>query len=272
MSRLLDHPVALCNIVRRVALAAGAATLEFFDEAGFPDAQEKTDGSPVTDADQAAERIILDGLRDIIPHMPVIAEEAYYSGACAAEAAAIEAGAHEYFWLVDALDGTRAFIEGDPDYTVNIALIKSGVPILGVIYAPAHGELYAGAGAGTAIRWHEDTGRDKDIHVRKPAAAGLNVMASVRHGDAAQLDEYLSAFKVARLTRRSSSLKFCMIAAGKADLYPRFGQTSEWDVAAGDAILRAAGGSVTTLAGDDFTYGHAARKFKNPPFIAGPKL
>ena len=262
--KLLAHPKALCNIVRRVAVAAGDITLEYFDEAGMDSSQYelKSDGSPLTKADTLAEAYITKELLATLPDVPVVGEEAFARG----EVAALDG--HDYFWLVDALDGTRQFKDGNPEYTVNIALIYKGMPILGVIYAPARGELYAGCGAGTALRWLAETDSEKSIKVRRPPHGGLVVVTSKNHGDTGKIDALLSSHKVAKRMKVGSSLKFCFIAAGKADLYPRYGETSEWDTAAGDAILRAAGGVIEDMNGQPLVYGGHNGKFLNPEFIA----
>jgi len=259
---LLKHPQALCNMVRRIAIKAGDHTLQYYDESGSMAFEHKENGSVVTIADREAEDIILAGLRDIAPDIPMIGEES------------IEAGHRpdisqaEYFWLVDPLDGTRGFVRGSPDYTVNIALIHRDQPVIGVIYAPVPGELYAGFGTGTAIRWMAESESEKPIRVRDMPHKGITVMESSHHRAAEIEDRFLMDLKVEKRVRRGSSIKICMIAAGKADLYPRLGETSEWDTAAGDAILRAAGGKIVDLKGVALTYGHAERDFNNPEFIA----
>jgi 3'(2'), 5'-bisphosphate nucleotidase len=263
--KLLQHLPALCNTVRRIAVDAGHATLEYFDEAGFHGALDKADGSPVTAADQASEAIIEKALRNLLPEIPIVAEEAAAAGNLP------EIAGKEYFWLVDPLDGTKEFITGSGDYTVNIALIRNGEPVVGVVYTPVNGELYAGSGLGTAVRWLEKTGNEKNIHVRTAPAAGLTVVASRNHGDPARLDSFLSHYKVERLLKKGSSLKICAVAAGKADVYPRFGPTSEWDTAAGDAVLRSAGGFITDMKGAVLRYGKEDGKFLNPEFIAAGK-
>lgn len=269
-SKLLLHRAALCNTVRRIALEAGEITLEYFDEAGYDGADSKADGSPVTLADQEAEKLIQKRLEDMLPGIPMIGEEASAAGHKP------DLTGHDYFWLVDPLDGTKEFISGSGDYTVNIALIHKGAPVLGVVFAPAVGELYAGyteeSGNTKAIRWLEETGSEKDIRVRRPPREGLTVVASKSHGSSQRLDQYLNDYKVEKLVKRGSSLKICIIAAGKADLYPRFGPTSEWDTAAGDAVLRAAGGIIVDLQGKPLTYGGADPKFLNPEFIAAPRV
>lgn len=252
-------------MVRRIALEAGYATLAHFDESGSQNVETKDDGSPVTVADREAEEIIEKKLKEILPDIPIIGEEA------AAVGRLPDLSGAEYFWLVDPLDGTKEFISGSGDYTVNIALIRDGTPVLGVVYAPVKGELYAGHEPGSAIRWLDDTNVEKSIQVRKPPKAGLTVVASRNHGDGGKLEKFLESYKVEKLLKRGSSLKICAVAAGKADLYPRFGPTCEWDTAAGDAVLRAAGGILTTTDGQPMTYGHAGRKFLNPEFIAAPR-
>lgn len=267
-NKLLIHRAALCNMVRRIALEAGELTLDYFDEAGFSDAQAKADGSPVTVADQKAEELIEAKLLEILPDVPIVGEEGIAGGR------KVDLSAADYFWLVDPLDGTKEFVSGSGDYTVNIALIYKGVPVLGVVYAPAIGELYAGFteenGSARALRWLEDTGTEKDIRVRRSPAEGLTIVSSRSHGSGSRLEKFLDHYKVAKLVRRGSSLKICAVAAGKADLYPRLGPTCEWDTAAGDAVLRAAGGAVRTLEGRVFTYGGTDPKFLNPEFVAAP--
>lgn len=267
-SKLLLHRAALCNRVRRIALEAGQITLDYFDEAGYQGADAKADGSPVTLADQEAEKLIQRQLEEMLPGIPMIGEEASAAGHRP------DLAGQEYFWLVDPLDGTKEFISGKGDYTVNIALIHKGEPILGVVFAPAIGELYAGYteenGNCKAVRWLEDTESEKDIQVRKPPKEGLTVVASKSHGSAQRLDQYLSGYKIEKLLKRGSSLKICVIAAGKADLYPRFGPTCEWDTAAGDAVLRASGGIIRDFQGKPLVYGGADPHFLNPEFVAAP--
>ena len=249
-------------MVRRVAQEAGALLYEHF-EAYVPGMEDaKADGSPVTAADRAAEELITAALYELVPGVPVVAEEAVAAGRIP------DLAGHEYFWLVDPLDGTKAFVRGEPDFTVNIALIRNGAPVLGVIYAPVKGEMYSGHGPGTARRALDETGSEKDIAVRPAPASGLVIMASGSHGDKAKLDRFLEAYKVAKMVRISSSLKFCALACGRADMYPRFGPTCEWDTAAGDAILRAAGAGVYDLSGAPLRYGKADEKFINPEFVA----
>ncbi len=255
---LLDYPKALVNQVRRLAVEAGEATLDYFG--GYRDADLKADGSPVTIADRKAEEIIVAGLQAITPGIPVIAEESFAAGE------QHNISGIEYFWLVDPLDGTREFIGGSGEYTVNIALIHKGEPLLGVVYAPAADELFAACGPDSAIRFAG--GREKAIKVRHLPRKGLAIVVSRHHGDPERLDEFLKEIKVSKLLKKGSSLKICAIAAGKADLYPRFGRTSEWDTAAGHAILRAAGGDITDFSGRPLVYGRNPGDFGNPEFLA----
>jgi 3'(2'), 5'-bisphosphate nucleotidase len=217
----------------------------------------KADASPVTLADQQAEALILAGLARLAPEVPVVAEEAVAAGQVPAVA--------ECFWLVDPLDGTREFIQRNGEFTVNIALIEQGVPVLGLVYAPALGRLYTGAlGLGA---WLEDAAGRRPIHCRAVPPEGLTVLASRSHGDAAALDDYLAGYQVASRRHAGSSLKLCLLAAGEADLYPRLGRTMGWDIAAGDAVLRAAGGGVRRLDdGQPLRYGKPG--FENPHFVA----
>jgi 3'(2'), 5'-bisphosphate nucleotidase len=260
--KLLQNPGALCNMIKRVALEAGEITLKYFEDIDNSGLEEKSDGSPVSLADREAESHIEAALKDITPQILMIGEEAVEQGR------APDLKSAEYFWLVDALDGTKEFISGGEDFTVNIALIHKGAPILGVVYAPAKGMMYAGHGPGTAVRWSQETDKEKLISVRRPPRQGLTVVASLRHGDDARLEQFLSEFKIEKLLKIGSSLKICAVAEGKADLYPRLGPTCEWDTAAGDAVLRSAGGLITNLEGQVLRYGGTDPKFLNPEFVA----
>lgn len=244
---------ALLAALRPVAEEAGQATLAFY---GAPDARTKADGSPVTLADEAAEAVILPRLRALTPDIPVISEEEASKGLSPSEVG-------ECFWLVDPLDGTKEFISGNGEFTVNIALIEKGVPVLGIVVAPALGETYCGA-AGEAF-FACKTG-EAPIHVRRPAEAGLVVVGSRSHGDAEAMERFLDGRKVAEFRAAGSSLKLCLLARGEADLYPRLGPTMEWDIAAGHAVLKAAGGTVRTLEGAELAYGKP--DYRNPHFVA----
>lgn len=249
-SRLLPH---VCTIARE----AGQVILRYYNDTMA--VTTKLDGSPVTQADQAAEHVILPALHHLTPEIPVVAEEAVSAGT-------IPDVSQGRFWLVDPLDGTKEFINRNGDFTVNIALIKNGTPVLGVVFAPATGELFAGAGPRTAIEWDERH-HDRPITARTAPAEGLTVVASRSHGDLAKLEAFLAGRKVKETRQRGSSLKFCLLAKGEADLYPRFGPTCEWDTAAGHAVLLAAGGRVETVDGRPLTYGKPSG-FLNPEFVA----
>lgn len=261
-SKILKHLPALCQQIRRVAIQAGDLTLDYFDEGGYQGADAKSDGSPVTLADQKAEELIIKALKEITPEVVIVGEEAADSGYRPITENL------EYFWLVDPLDGTKEFISGSGDYTVNIGLIHNHQPVLGVVYAPVHGELYAACGEGTAIRWTEESDKDRPISVREASAKGLTIVSSKSFGSGEKLETFLSHYKVKKSIKRGSSLKICSIASGKADMYPRFGPTCEWDTAAAHAILKSAGGYLTDMNGEELSYGGHDPKFLNPEFVA----
>ena len=225
--------------------------------------RDKPDASPVTVADEAAERIILEDLAHIAPGVPVVAEEAVAAGKVPVIA--------ERFFLVDPLDGTREFVSRRDEFTVNVALIEAGEPVLGVVFAPARHELYWGdVRAGQA--GHIDADPDgtmpsmgSAIQARPMPERGLTAVASRSHRTP-ETDTFLSNYSIAEFLSIGSSLKFCLVAAGKADIYPRIGTTMEWDTAAGHAVLAAAGGSVTDLEGAPFRYGKPG--FRNGNFVA----
>lgn len=253
MNTTSDHRAlldALLPVVRR----AGAAIMEIY-ATDFV-VRDKNDASPVTEADERAEALILPELARLSPDIPVVSEEEAASGRIPAVG--------ERFWLVDPLDGTKEFINRNGEFTVNIALVEHGVPVLGVVFAPALDRLFAGAAGLGAFT--EDRGARRSIAARRPPAEGLTVVASRSHGDAEALAAFLAGRKVARQTNAGSSLKLCLVAAGEADVYPRLGRTMEWDIAAGDAVLRAAGGIVRTLDGPPLRYGKP--DFANPHFAA----
>jgi 3'(2'), 5'-bisphosphate nucleotidase len=240
--------------VIRISRAAGHAVMEVY-ETDYA-VRSKTDKSPVTEADVRAEAIILAALRTLTPEVPIIAEEAVAAG----DTPCVDS----IFWLVDPLDGTKEFIGRNGEFTVNIALVRETVPVLGVVFAPALGRLFAGAQECGAFV--EDAAGRRQIHCRAVPAEGLTVVASRSHGDAAALDTFLSGRKVAALVSSGSSLKLCLVAAGEADIYPRLGRTMEWDIAAGHAVLLAAGGEVKDIAGSPLRYGKPG--YENPHFVA----
>ena len=244
----------LLNAVADIARQAGALILEVY-ATDFA-VRGKSDTSPVTEADERAEQLIVPALCALDPAVPVVAEEAVAAGDSPAVG--------DWFWLVDPLDGTREFINRNGEFTVNIALVHRGRPVLGVVLAPALGRLFAGAAGQGAIL--EEAGERRAIRCRPVPEAGLTVVASRSHGDAAALDAFLAGRRVAALANAGSSLKLCLVAAGEADLYPRLGRTMEWDIAAGHAVLAAAGGQVSTLDGEPLRYGKPG--FENPHFVA----
>ena len=243
--------------LKSLCLEAGAAILSVYasDDAA---AKLKADGSPVTAADQAAEAIILAGLPKLLPDCPIVSEERASVG----DIPDISGGR---FWLVDPLDGTREFLNRNGEFTVNIALVEKGRPVLGAVYAPVLSTLYLGRVGEAAWRATGSTS-ETTIAARTPPQDGLTVVASRSHGDRAALSDYLQSYTVATERQAGSSLKFCLLADGSADLYPRFGRTMEWDTAAGEAVLRAAGGSVEALDGAPLPYGKPG--LDNGAFVA----
>ena len=263
MTRKADLASMLETLVA-IALRAGEEILHIYESADLGE-RIKADGSPVTQADAAAEVIILEALARHWPDIPVVAEESV----CAGEIPTVGVR----FFLVDPLDGTAEFVQRSGEFTVNIALIEEGRPTVGVIYLPVTGEVFRGSpdGAeradfvkGEPLVWTK-------IRARGVPAQGLSVIAS-RRSRSVGLEDYLARLPVAETVRASSSLKLCRLAEGKADLYPRFGRTMAWDIAAGDAILRAAGGCVWTFDGEPLTYGPNRvpddEMFANPYFVA----
>ncbi len=244
----------LLDIARAAAHEAGEAILEIYRQ-DFA-VWRKADDSPVTRADERAEAIIEQRLAAAVPDIPVIAEEG-----CAAHG--LPSAAPPRFWLVDPLDGTKEFIRRNGEFTVNIALVEGDRAVLGVVHVPSQGVTYAAAGSATRQRGSE---APQPIMARPVPARGAIVVHSRSHGDGQRLAEYIATLPDAERRFSGSALKFCLLAAGEADLYPRFGPTAEWDTAAGQAILEAAGGGVTTLAGEPLRYGKPG--FCNPDFIA----
>lgn len=269
-STLLEF-AALADALLPAMLEAGALEMRYFRSGVTVD--HKSDLSPVTAADREAEVILLAALHRIAPKIPVIAEEAASVGNIPTVGST--------FFLVDPLDGTREFISGSEDFTVNIALVRDGTPYFGMVYAPATGQLFAGLGTtgepGSAIEVqivgdmsqirHLADLNPHAIHCRTADLAALTVVSSRSHRTA-EVEQFLSPFNVRERRHVGSSLKFAAVARGDADLYPRFGSINEWDTAAGHAVLVAAGGTVTTFDGRPLTYGKVAAKYLNPDFIA----
>lgn len=243
-----------------LAVMAGAEIMAIY--ATDFSAKAKGDLTPVTEADEAAEKIILSGLAKIGGSVPVISEEAASAGKIPEVA--------DKFFLVDPLDGTKEFISKNGEFTVNIALVEHGVPAAGVVYAPALKRIFwgeRGHGAAQGVIDGDAASAWQPLGVRALPSDGAVVVASRSHRDQAT-EDYLKKVKVKSLCSAGSSLKFCLVAAAEADLYPRFGRTMEWDTAAGHAVLLAAGGKVVTVDGPDLTYGKRARGYDNPGFIA----
>ncbi|WP_296476520.1 3'(2'),5'-bisphosphate nucleotidase CysQ [Roseinatronobacter sp.] len=246
--------------MRELALLAGAKILSIYEQPDF-NTRLKADSSPLTEADEAADAIIYAGLQAAFPEIPVVTEEQTDSHSLDAD----------LFFIVDPLDGTKEFVQRRGDFTVNIALIEGGQPVRGVVYAPAKQRMFFTRADGSAV---EEAGpfsiaQQGSLHalqMRKPDLGALVVVASKSHRDQAT-DDYINRYAVADLRSAGSSLKFCLLAAGEADLYPRLGRTMEWDTAAGHAILQAVGGEVL-----DFNTGLPLRygkpNYENPFFIA----
>lgn len=258
MTAILERALAALSV------EAGQLIMQHYERA-IP-SRQKADKSPVTDADDAAEQLILAGLERICPGVPVISEEEAAAGRIP------EAG--DTFFLVDPLDGTKEFIARNGEFTVNIALIEHGEPVLGVVYAPAFARLFSG-GASGAREWRWPVSEDPAALVLEDAArieARLTPDAPVAlwsrsHGRYREV-EYRNHYRIGAARILGSSLKFCIIAAGEADIYPRHGTTMEWDTAAGQAVLEAAGGGVSDLFGRRLAYGKAADAYANPSFVA----
>ena len=240
--------------VRDIAKRAGAEILRIY-QSDFA-VETKADSSPVTEADRAAEACILDAIPgEITRTFPIVSEEAFASG----QYPDVAGGP---FWLVDPLDGTKEFVKRNGEFTVNIALIDASRPVLGVVYAPAIGATYWGSAYGAFTE--DEDGSERPIACRRPPEDGLVALVSRSHRTP-EVDAFLAGYTIKEETSAGSSLKFCLVAAGRADIYPRLGRTMEWDTAAGQAVARFAGGRVSTLDGNDLSYGKPG--FENPHFV-----
>lgn len=250
----------IIDVFRELALEAGAAIMEVYEGPDF-EVKSKSDDSPVTIADERADAIIFAGLRAAFPDAAIVTEEQSDTHS--------EQG--DTFFIVDPLDGTKEFVHRRGDFTVNIAFVEAGTPVLGVVYAPAKRRLFITDGEGSSYEEQGPLEQGKvgpmsPVRVSTPDNSALVIVASKSHRDQAT-DDYISKYSVADMTGAGSSLKFCLVATGEADLYPRLGRTMEWDTAAGQAILQGAGGSVVRF--DDHSplvYGKPI--FENPFFIA----
>ncbi len=238
----------ICQLARE----AGAAIMEVYQAEQPLQVEHKMDDSPVTAADIAAHQIIKAGLLRIAPDIPLISEE---------DPPAWEVRKHWLrYWLVDPLDGTKEFIRRNGEFTVNIALIENGVPVMGVVYVPAQNVLYSGEGRQARKEINGQT-----LPIKAHTAQAPVVVVSRSHKDDEELKDYLSQLGVHHTLSVGSSLKFCMVAEGKAQLYPRFGPTNIWDTAAGHAIVIAAGAHVTDWEGKTLNYS-PRESFLNPGF------
>jgi len=250
----------LIFVMRRLALDAGDRIMAVYNAPDF-DVRAKSDASPVTEADEAADALIAEGLAEAFPAVPLVTEE--------------QAETHGQqvttFLIVDPLDGTKEFVQRRGDFTVNIAYVENGVPLRGIVYAPAKGRLFYTLADGRAVEEKgpfdkETPGELAPITVSVPDNRALMVVASKSHRDQAT-DDYIARYAVRDMTSAGSSLKFCLVATGEADLYPRLGRTMEWDTAAGDAVLRGAGGLVVRF-DDHAALSYGKPGFENPFFIA----
>jgi 3'(2'), 5'-bisphosphate nucleotidase len=245
----------LLDVAIRAALAAGEAILKVYAEPF--EVIQKSDQTPVTEADLAAERVIVEMLTTAFPDIPIVSEETAPEDGFKPPAAR--------FWVVDPLDGTKEFVAKNGEFCVCIGLIEDGRPVLGVVHGPARDVTYAASGPGTAIRIQGNRVLEK-IGARAPSPEGLVVIHSRSHENSRRLAEYFEGRSILERKVCGSALKFGVIAAGDADFYPRFGTTMEWDTAAGQAILEAAGGSVLDLSGAPLAYGK--HDLKNSGFLA----
>ena len=263
MTENYNSVLGLVKEMRLLAVAAGREILKFYhsDDLGI---KTKSDASPVTKADKDADAMISSGLRKRFGDIPLVTEEQAQSHSIS----------HDTFLIVDPLDGTKEFIQKRGEFTVNIALVENGVPTLGVVYAPALKRLFYTNSKSSAVEElapfdESNVGTCKPISVSQPDNSALTVVASKSHRDAAT-DDYIARYQVADFTSAGSSLKFCLLATGEADLYPRLGRTMEWDTAAGDALLRVAGGKVLDFEAKlPLLYGKPG--YANPFFIAFSK-
>jgi 3'(2'), 5'-bisphosphate nucleotidase len=253
------------SVLTDSAAKAGAAIMRHYHEG--PEVMLKDDQSPVTAADHDSQAILLEALKRLAPNTPVVSEE---------DAGDRSKTLPRRFFLVDPLDGTKEFIKKLTDFTVNVALIEDGVPCFGLVYAPARNVLALTAEPGRAVETElapNVGGADfsrlacRPIQVRKPGASGLVAVVSRSHLDA-ETEKFLGRYNIASRSDAGSSLKFLLVARGEADVYPRLGPTMEWDTAAGDAVLRAAGGRVFDAGGGPFIYGKTDAGLRNSGFVA----
>ena len=255
--KTIEYP-QLLDELKLVARDAGREIMKIY-ESSF-DVNYKDDGSPVTLADKAADKVILSRLKNIIPNIPIVSEE---------NSSSHDLDVSNQFFLIDPLDGTKEFLKKDGlgSFTVNIGLIENGIPTLGVVFAPALNRMFFGSTLTGAFE--ESDVEFKEIKIRAVPSSGPVAVASVSHRDEST-DQWLTSNNVRETISIGSSLKFCLVACGEADVYPRFGPTMEWDTAAGDAVLRAAGGRVLLPNKQPFNYGK--KSYRNSAFIAHGKF
>ena len=249
----------LTRALAQLASDAGRVVMEVY--ATDFEVRTKDDASPVSEADERAEALLVPGVERLLPGVPIVAEEAVSRGGLPT--------VPTEFVLIDPVDGTREFVSRNGDFTVNVALVRDGVPVAGVVYAPARDRLYVGGGtaASAHLRPGDSVGELAPMTTRAYPQDGLVAVASRSHLDERTRD-FLARLSPADTRSAGSSLKFCLVAEGAADVYPRFGPTMEWDTAAGDAVLRAAGGTVLDEHGAVFRYGKAETGLLNGPFVA----
>jgi 3'(2'), 5'-bisphosphate nucleotidase len=252
---------AVLEQVAQICRDAGAIIMPYFEADGMAfDNKDDARKSQVTEADTAAEAMILPLLRALAPHVPIVAEEEMSTG----HVPDISGGE---FWLVDPLDGTKEFIKKIPEFTVNIGLIRDGKPVLGVVYSPASNHLYAGSTLLDTAYWIKGDAAPEPLRVRKIDPDAITICLSRTYGQSVDLTRFLERFTVEKQVDAGSSIKFCMVARGEADVYPRYGGSMEWDTAAAHAVLNAAGGRVCEINdGPDLAYGKT--QFRNPYFVA----
>ncbi len=259
----------LASSLLPAVIAAGRIQMAYYQNGVV--VENKADASPVTAADQEAEVILVAAIQAAMPGVPVVAEESAAAGHTPETA--------DLFFLVDPLDGTREFIKKNGDFTINIGLVQTCVPVFGIIYAPALNQLFVTVGPNEAVEAHLPPASSalsldeldlRPLNARKPPANGLVALESRSHRSP-ETTEFLATLPISAVQPAGSSLKFCLIARGEADLYPRIGATCEWDTAAGHAILNAAGGKVVQVDGSPFVYGKSGSKFLNPHFVAWGK-
>lgn len=254
----------MLDTLERIAIEAGLLIAQI-RKAGA-NVMTKSDGSPVTDADQAAEELIIRALQSIAPDIPIIAEES--AASCGADLSA-----HDQLFFVDPLDGTKEFVRGRPDYTVNICLVENRKPKIGVVFAPARAELFSSDGSASyrsTILQDASIGERSQIRASCGGGGRLTAVASASHGSP-ETEEFLQKLSVEQKVSVGSSLKFCLVAMADAHIYPRFGRTMQWDTAAGDAVLRGAGGCTLTSEGRELEYGVPCAtdgSYDNPHFVS----